>query len=106
MDIKTAVERTGGELIGGQLIVMHEGKHLLVGRHQDGVFLPEQTDAAKAFMASLPDPLDHDQDGKKGGRKPRAAKPAEPDAVAEPVVEPVAHELVVEDAAVIEDETT
>lgn len=64
---------------------MRRYRALLRGQTPDGTWRkPGEefvTDAPKgAWMEALDaDPLDHDGDGKKGGSKPRAAKPAADD---------------------------
>lgn len=72
------------DLVGGQLIAVIDGKHTTLGHVSQGQLVLTEAGLALSKVA----PLDHDGDGKRGGRKPRAEKVAEQ--VVEPVVEPVA----------------
>jgi len=64
MDFATVVERTGGDVVGGQLIVRVNNANLLVGTHQNGVFLPDQGEAAQAYLKTLTVALTDDVPGK------------------------------------------
>jgi hypothetical protein len=52
MDFAKALEKIdGAESVGGQLIVVRDGKHILVGKQVQGVLIVEDTDEAKAVAA-------------------------------------------------------
>lgn len=68
MRYETALQKLDGQSAGGQLIVHRDGRNILVGRHHDGHLIVEDTDAARELVQGLTDdPLDHDNDGRKGG---------------------------------------
>ena len=67
MRFEEALAKTGGDSVGGQLIIQHEGKHFLLGCLNDGYLMVEDNDEARKIMQGLgsgetadaPDAEDH-----------------------------------------------
>lgn len=54
MKFAEALEKIeGAQSAGGDLIVIHNGKHVLVGRHVQGNLIVADTDEARAVMAEV-----------------------------------------------------
>lgn len=113
MQFNEALKRTGGDSVGGQLIVHRDGTNILVGRHHDGHLIVEDTDDARKVMASLghPDHLGPDKayETPSAGapKKPRTRKlvaeiTTDPTEVVQ-AEDPIHHEVVIADDAVTAD---
>lgn len=118
MRFDTALKKLDGQSVGGQLIVQHEGANVIVGKYHDEQLIVAEDPVAQALVAGLTaDPLDHDNDGAKGGsesgkRKPRKPKETAPaptpaddaaDDADDDAGEATEHQLDIEDAIETED---
>lgn len=114
MHYSEAVKKTGGDSVGGQLIVNVQGRNILVGRLHDGdLLLAEDTDEAREVLASIGHGSGARQDpasppaeraGRRARRKTDEAQP-ETQAAVEPAEElaETHHEVIVADDVITEE---